>query len=108
MKTEDKAGRQIGPTELITTMTDHTLSTNANDTTEEALAANEDRVYALFQNDSTVVMYLQFGAVAAQHKGARLAASGGHYEINSTNMYRGAVNVICANSDKVLLVLEGE
>lgn len=105
-KTEDEFGRQIHPTELITTMTDYTMST-AEDTSEEALAANPDRVYGWFQNDSNTAMYLQFGADAAIHEGALLTASGGWYEINASNMYRGAVNVRCVNEGKVLLVLEG-
>lgn len=91
----------------IITATATEVSTASANTSEEALAANEDRVYALFVNDSTKVMYLRLGETAVQHKGIRLNASGGNYELNLTNLYRGVVNVICEEADKVLMITEG-
>lgn len=92
----------------INTMTTTEISTAANNTSETALAANDDRLYALLQNDSTVVMYIALGQTAVQHEGIRLAASGGSYEITWANLYHGAINVICANSGKILMITEGD
>lgn len=90
----------------IITMTATELST-AENTSEVALAANDDRLYALFINDSNTVIYLRLGETAVQHEGIYLSANGGSYEINWTNLYKGAVNAICANSGKVLMITEG-
>jgi len=89
----------------ITTMT----ATEATATTASgtALAANADRIYAIFVNDSDKVMYLRLGETAVQHEGIRIAASGGSYEITKDNLYRGEVNVICEEADKVLMITEG-
>ena len=104
--TEDDVGRQIHPIELITTIT-HAVKTSGADTSAVALAANTDRVYALFQNESNQVIYLMLGDTAVRSQGIRLGASGGHYEINATNLYRGVVNYIVEGASKKLLVTEG-
>jgi len=91
----------------ITTMAATEVSIVAGSTSEAALAANEDRVYAIFINDSDTAMYLRLGETAVEHEGILLAASGGSFEINLTNLYRGVVNVICASSGKVLMINEG-
>ncbi len=90
----------------IATMT-HTAHATAENTTEEVLAANTGRVYALIQNDGSAVIYINLGGDAVQHEGVRLAASGGSYEITLDNLYRGEIDAICANSGKVLLITEG-
>lgn len=105
-KTEDAFGRQITPIELITTIT-HAVKTSTADTSAVALAANTDRVYAWFQNESNQVIYLNLGATAVRSEGIRLSASGGYYEINAVNLYRGVVNYIVEGADKKLLVAEG-
>lgn len=71
------------------------------------LSANTSRVYALFQNDSDEVIYIFLGATAVMNKGIRLAATGGSYEIDSTNLYKGVVKSICTTGTKNLLVTEG-
>lgn len=76
-------------------------------TSETALAANPSRIYAFFQNDSDTVMYLRLGETSVANEGIRLSASGGWHEINLTNLYRGAVNVLCVTAGKVLTVTEG-
>jgi hypothetical protein len=85
----------------------HTAVTVAVGTTA-ALAANADRVYALFVNDADEAIYLKFGAAAAMNTGVRLNANGGSYEMSASlgNLYGGVVNAICASGGKVLLVLE--
>lgn len=92
---------------IITTMTATEVSTASANTSEAALVANDDRYYALFVNDSNKPMYLRLGETAVQHEGILLAASGGSYETNWTNLYQGVVNVICEEADKVLIITEG-
>ena len=85
----------------------HTAVTVAVGTTA-VLAANADRVYALFVNDADEAIYLKLGSAAAMNTGIRLNANGGSYEMSSAlgNLYGGAVNAICASGGKVLLVLQ--
>ena len=90
----------------ITTATATEVSIATGSTSEAALAANEDRIYAIFVNDSDTAMYLRLGETAVEHEGI-LLASGGNYEINLTNLFRGVVNVICVSSGKVLMITEG-
>jgi len=97
----------ISTTSVITTPLATEVAISSGDTSEAALAANTNRVYALFINDSDTVMYLRLGETSVDHEGIRLSASGGSYEINSLNLYKGLVNVICETSGKILLVTEG-
>lgn len=91
----------------ITTPTHTVVTIASGNTSEEALAANTSRVYALFINDSDTEMFIKLGADAVDSEGIPLAASGGNYEITLDNLYRGAINVICASASKNLLVTEG-
>ena len=75
--------------------------------TTEVLAANQARISAVFVNDSAEAMYLARGVPAVMHRGIRLNAYGGAYEINKTNLFLGAVNAICASGGMVLCVDEG-
>ncbi|MCK9598989.1 MAG: hypothetical protein M0R06_08120 [Sphaerochaeta sp.] len=50
-----------------------------------ALAANGDRKYALFINDSDETIYLGIGTDAVANEGVRLNASGGSYEMSAKN-----------------------
>lgn len=138
-KTEDQFGRQIKPvavntakdgsgtwlipladadgnlltvgggsdTGVYTTPTHAAPSIGA--TTTVALAANANRLYTLFENDSDETIYLKLGAAAVLNQGIRLNAHGGSYEMSKKlgNLYLGAVNGICASGSKVCLVCEG-
>jgi len=86
----------------------HTWPVIGNATTV-ALAANANRLYALFVNDGTEAIYLHLGAAAVMNRGIRLNASGGSYEMNRElgNLYIGAINGICASGGMTLLVTEG-
>ena len=68
----------------------HTVA-NVSFTSTLVLAANSDRLYALFVNDSGTVIYLRLGGAAVLNEGIRLNANGGAYEINWTNLFTGAV-----------------
>lgn len=74
--------------------------------TTEVLAARTGRVCATFVNDSDETIYLALGVNAVMNRGIRLNANGGAYEINWTNMFRGAVDAICTSGGKNLCVME--
>ncbi|MBA7481124.1 hypothetical protein ES707_16594 [subsurface metagenome] len=71
------------------------------------LAANANRIYAEFVNDSDETIYLDESATAVMNEGIRLNAQGGSFEIGSTNLYTGAITAICASGGKNLTVTEG-
>ena len=75
-------------------------------TTTEVLEADDKRVFARISNDSDEVIYLALGEDAVENQGIRIAVNG-HFEINSTNLYTGAINAICASGSKVLSVTNG-
>lgn len=70
------------------------------------LDTNPSRFFALFVNDSDEVIYLNLGATATLHKGIRLSANGGSFELNETKRYIGQISAICSSGGKKLLVLE--
>jgi len=72
-----------------------------------ALAANSGRKWALFQNDSDVVMYLNLGSAAVANTGIRLSV-GASYEIAPylNNLTQVAIYSIASSSAKNLLVTE--
>ena len=73
------------------------------------LAPNRNRSYALLINDSDTIIYLMKGKTAVAHRGIRLNAEGGSYEISSVNLYKGEIAAIHAGAgNKVLLVNEDE
>lgn len=73
-----------------------------------ALAANANRKYASFVNDSDAVIYLAFGAAAVVGSGERLNSGGGSFEINNSNLTTQVVNAISTGASKNLCVQEGE
>ena len=77
--------------------------------TGTALAANADRKYALFVNDSDSVIYLKIGSAAIANQGIRLNANGGSYEMSSVygNLDTRIINAISGGANKALLVTEG-
>jgi hypothetical protein len=79
-------------------------------TSQQALAANPDRKYAMLINDSDTVIYIKIGAPAVVGEGIRLNPNGGSYEMSSAigNLHTGAINAIHGGTgNKNLLVLEG-
>lgn len=77
--------------------------------TKAALAANDNRKYALFINDSDTAIYLMVGANAAENKGIRLNSNGGSFEMSQgKNLDTRVVNAIHGDTgEKNLLVIEG-
>lgn len=86
---------------------DHTV--NVTTTTAVVLAANKFRTCVEFVNDSDVVIYLRLGQVAVLNTGIRLNASGGSYEINLANLWKGEISAIHGGAgNKVLCIMEIE
>jgi hypothetical protein len=83
----------------------------ANSTTT-VLAANNDRSFARFSNDSDEAIYLCLGGDAVMNEGIRLApgttAYDNTFEINKNNLFKGVINAICSSGSKNLCVVEGE
>lgn len=77
-------------------------------TSQAALVLNHERVYAMFQNDSDLTIYLRLGETAIANEGIRLNANGGSYEISDRlgNLFDGAVNAIASGGSNNLLILE--
>ncbi|KYK27428.1 hypothetical protein AYK26_07015 [Euryarchaeota archaeon SM23-78] len=71
------------------------------------LAANANRRFAVFVNDSAAIIYLFFGTPAVLNQGIRLNALGGAYEINQTCLYTGQVTAIATAVGSNLTVTEG-
>lgn len=71
----------------------------------EILIAKSERKYAAFVNNSTVEITLILGETskAALNKGIVLKP-GGSYEINSNNLYIGAVSAIAKLACKLIFV----
>ena len=92
---------------VYATATHTTLGVTA--ASQAALAANINRLYAMFINDSDAVIYLKIGAAAVVNEGIRLNANGGSYEMSKKagNLNTGGINAITAVATKVLLILEG-
>ena len=72
-----------------------------------ALAANANRKYAIFVNDSANIIYLGLGAAAVVGSGIRLNANGGSYEINWQNLYTGEIYAIAGGAGSNLSIIEG-
>lgn len=97
-----------GSNVTYTTPTHTTLGVTA--ASQTALAANANRKYALFINDSANNIWLKIGATAVANQGIRLNAVGGSYEMKSSDgsLNTGAVTAISdVAGPSVLTVLEG-
>lgn len=77
---------------------------NANSAIE-IIAKNSERKYAAFINNSTVDITLVLGEAtkAVVEKGIILKP-GGSYEINSNNLYVGAVSAIAKTACKLIFI----
>ena len=73
-----------------------------------ALAANANRKYARFQNDSENAIYLKVGVAAVLHQGIRLNANGGSYEMSAGNGNLDVRAVYCITFVAAQNLLVGE
>ncbi len=74
-----------------------------------ALAANNDRLYALFANNTDETIFIEIGGDAVQDESIPLSPLGGSYEMSREigNLNTGVINGICSSGGKKLVVLEG-
>lgn len=84
---------------ISTTGTVSAVSVLSSSTT--ILAANAARKYAVICNNGTNDVFLARAGTAVSGSGILLKASGGSYEINSTNLYLGIICGISASSNSV-------
>lgn len=84
-----------------------TTVTCAN-TSTLALAANEGRIAAVLENDSSAAIYISIGKTAVVGEGFRLNGNGGSYTIVRLygNYDSEAINCIVANGTGDILVTE--
>ena len=89
-------------------MEEGTIHLNPDLTTTQTriLPSNPQRRYALFLNDSNIVIYLSLGIPAATNEGIRLNASGGWYEITLINPFYGAIYAVSLANNKRLMITE--
>jgi len=76
-------------------------------TASVVLAANANRLWAKFTNDSDTVIYLHLGGTSscAVNKGVRLlAAAANSFEIKLDNRYTGQITAISSATAKKLLI----
>lgn len=87
----------------------HSVGT-AGTVSAQMLAANPDRKYALFVNDSDTVVYLAIAGAASENSGIRLTAAGGEYEMHrgKGNVNAGSITAITSADSKLVLVTEGD
>ena len=90
------------------TVTHTTLG--CTNTSQTAVAANNDRKYLLLINDSDAAIYVKFGATAVVNEGIRLNANGGTFEASEAfgNLPKTSVTAITAAATKVLLITEAK
>lgn len=98
-------------TEPIPAVTHSALTCTTS--SQQALAQNLKRIYALLQNDSDTVMYAFIGNTsstsAAAATGIRLNAFGGSYEMSEGlgNLHTGWIFAMSTTANKNLLITEG-
>ena len=74
------------------------------------LASNNARAFALIMNDSDTAIYLSFvGTINAMtsQTGVRLNASGGSFQIDWSNLWKGAIYALTSAASKNLQIVEG-
>jgi hypothetical protein len=107
--TADANGVKVQQAVSAMTLTHAAVACN-NSTSVTALAADSNRKYCLFVNDSANVIYLNFGAAAVASTGIRLNASGGSYELPDAAGHISTVAVAAisaAGTGQNLLVTSG-
>jgi len=97
---------QGGGAGLITTPTHTVLGVTA--ASQVALAANANRLTALFINDGALPIYLMKGAAAVANQGVRINANGGWHVISrpTGNLYLGEIYAISTAAGPTNLLIE--
>lgn len=74
----------------------------------QLLPANSKRYYALIVNDSNRKVYLSFGELAAAGLGIPVYPGGFGYQIDRTNLFKGAIFARADTGTAVLKITEGQ
>lgn len=80
-------------------------SINASNVSQQIFAANDDRHYLYFQNESSDNMYVDFGIAANTTSSFKIPASGS-LVFDSAFIPASTVNIICATSGAVFIAKE--
>lgn len=81
-------------------------SVTASTTSQQLMASNASRKYFFIRNDSAIDVWVNLGATAAAAAGSgnlKVAANGGHLEINGAS---SAVNIIAASGTPAITARE--
>jgi hypothetical protein len=70
------------------------------------LPANPQRKHLVLINKGSEPIYINYGLVATPEYGITLMPSGGSYEINTTNLYKGVLSAVSENSGSILTGIE--
>lgn len=98
----------ILPSEPIEATISSDSQVTVGNQTVVVLPANSSRKSASIVNTSdSGVVFVSFNAIAEVGKGIALYANGGSYEINTTNLYRGALTAISDTAGSTLAISEG-
>ena len=81
-------------------------SAAVTNTSSQILAASSSRTYAAITNDGANVVYLSFGSTAVAGSGIRLSTSSAPYEINSENLYPGAIYAITPTGTSTVSIVQ--
>jgi len=98
---------ELEATRLRRTATATPTKISVGSSSSTILAANANRNFAVFVNDSDENIYISLSGTAVMNEGIRLNSNGGAYEINQTNMYTGIIKGICSSGSKNITVTEG-
>lgn len=85
--------------------TDGSDTISASNVSQEVFAANAERNYMYFRNNSAASMYVDFG-VAATSSGSFLVSASGELVFDSNFVPSDSVNVICATSGAAFIAKE--
>lgn len=70
------------------------------------LPANPQRKHLVLINKGSEPIYINYGLVATPEYGITLMPSGGSYELNTTNLYKGVLSAVSEGSGSVLTGIE--
>lgn len=99
-----QANAQSAAGEILTS-TDTVASVTA---TSSVVLAASNRQDATIVNTGATACYLSRSGTAVSTKGIYLAASGGYYNIDQNNTYRGAISAVTASGSTTLAISEGK
>lgn len=99
-------GDAISELDILEKAADHT--TTLSTSSKEVIPPNKHRTGAWLVNDGTVAVYLALGRDAAVNSGIRLNPSGGSFELNKTNLWKGSIRAVAVSGTPVITAFEIE